>query len=148
MAGSGADPNKRLGMLWSEDDVTRPPPGVTGGEYPYPSVAAQRQDPLSILNYIKALNNQRLDTPAVALGALEVLQADADTCVLIRRLEGEAVYIAVNFSATEQRELLIPQRLRLLHALDAAADPSAAQAGGTGTLLSLQPYGILYLGLD
>ena len=42
MVGSGEDPNKRIGMLWtSEAETTLPPPGTTKVEYAYPSVAEQ-----------------------------------------------------------------------------------------------------------
>ena len=102
MAGAGADPNKRLGMLWDEDEVTDPPPGATSLEYPYPGVKAQLEDPLSILNYIKKLNHQKISMPAIALGTLAFGPTDTDSCVVIRQYQGENLYIAVNFSAKEK----------------------------------------------
>lgn len=149
MVGSGADPNKRLGMLWAMDEpTTRPPPGVTSTEYPYPGVAEQLADPLSILNYIKQLNHLRLTWPEVAAGPAQVLQETADT-LLLKRMQGEdAVYIAVNFSAKEARELYIPARLRLLNSLLVGEEEASLVAGGTGTLLTLPPYSILILKED
>ena len=45
MAGSGEDPNKRLGMYWRENDVTLPPPGTTRIEYPFASVGCAGSRP-------------------------------------------------------------------------------------------------------
>ena len=146
MAGSGADPNKRLGMLWEEGEVTNPPPGVTAMEYPYPSVREQEEDPYSLLNYIKKINHQKLALPAIALGKTDFGPVTGDTCVLIRQYEGESIHIAVNFSAKEVREVRIPGQLTLLDTLDIGGDASDAAAEGQDTLVSLQPYGIAYLG--
>jgi len=149
MAGAGADPNKRLGMLWEDGQpVTKAPPGVTGGEYPFPGVKAQQEDPMSLLNYLKALNRLRLELPVLALGELAILEHTDDTCLLARALNGEALYIAVNFSSKEAREVLVPQRLTLLGALDTDDTASAAVSGARGTLVSLPPYGIAFLGME
>ncbi len=146
MAGSGADPNKRLGMDWGDGNKTSPPPGVTAVEYPFPGVREQEDDPASLLNYVRKLNLQKRTMPAIALGKTEYGPLTSDTCVLIRRFEGDSVYIAVNFSAKEAREVSIPGRLRLLDALDTADVPSSAKVEGQVTLVTLQPYGIVYLG--
>ncbi len=146
MAGSGADPNKRLGMLWDEGDATDPPPGVTAMEYPFAAVRIQEEDPASLLNYIRKLNHQKLAMPAIALGKTGFGPVTDDTCVLIRRFEGDSVYIAVNFSAKEAREVRVPGQLRLLDTLDTGVVTSFAATEGQDTLVTLQPYGIAYFG--
>lgn len=145
MAGAGADPNKRLGMLWDEGEVTDPPPGATNIEYPYPAVTAQLEDPLSILNYIKKLNGQKKAMPAISLGKAGFGPLEADTCVLIRQYEGESLFIAVNFSAKEARDVILEGRMTLLDQLDTGSIPSSAVIGEQDTLVTLQPYGIAYL---
>lgn len=145
MAGAGADPNKRLGMLWDEDEVTDPPPAATSLEYPYPGVKAQLEDPLSILNYLKKLNHQKTAMPAIALGTLAFGPTDTDTCIMIRQYQGETLYIAVNFSAKETRDVRLEGRMDLLDQLDTGSTPSSAFTQGPDTLVTLQPYGIAYL---
>ncbi len=145
MAGSGADPNKRLGMLWDEGIVTDPPPGVTAAEYPFPSVHAQQADPASLLHYIKELNSHKLAMPAIALGETTVGPVTADTLVLTRSFEGESLCIAVNFSAKERREILLEGDFGLIASLDTGPLSSGAAPEEQHTRLTLQPYGVVFL---
>ena len=94
------------------------------------------------------MNRLRLELPALALGEMAILEHTDDTCLLTRALDGKALYIAVNFSSKEARELLVPQRLTLLGALDTDDTASAAVSGARGTLVSLPPYGIAFLGME
>ena len=101
MVGSGEDPNKRIGMLWtSEEETTLPPPGATSVEYAYPSVEQQEGDPASILNYYRAALALRRQFPVIARGRSEVLPCEQEEICLIRRTdEGEDVLLVVNPSA-------------------------------------------------
>ncbi len=101
MVGSGEDPNKRIGMLWtSEEETTLPPPGTTSVEYAYPSVEQQEGDPASILNYYRAAMALRRQFPAIARGRSEVLPCEFEEICLIRRTyEDEEVLLIVNPSA-------------------------------------------------
>ena len=101
LAGSGDDPNKRLAMPWGDGSMTDQPPGTTSVEYPYPTVAEQREDPGSLLNYVRAVNRARLAHPAIADGDNAFLLAEGSLCLMQRRAEGETCLIAVNFSKTE-----------------------------------------------
>ena len=98
MVGSGEDPNKRLGMLWSDGEAPcLPPPGVTKVEYAYPSAAAQESDPASILNYYKKALALRETFPAIARGTLEALPCELPAlCLLLREYEGERLLLVVN----------------------------------------------------
>ena len=145
MLGSGKDPNKRLGMLWSEEEVTKAPPGVTAREYPYPGVYAQQQDPASILNYIKKMNHQRLKMPLIALGQTEVVQVTEDIFVLKKTGDGQELVIAVNCSTKTAHSLDLPGTYTLLDVLDAGDVASTATPGAGSTAITLQPYGIAYL---
>lgn len=146
MAGAGADPNKRLGMLWGEGQPpTLAPPGVTGGDYPFPGAMEQLADPASLLHYIRSLNHLRLELPILALGQPGVAAFTDDTALLARELAGQQVYIAVNFSAREPREVALPGPLRLLGALDAGFGLPAMPEDAAGPL-RLPPYGIAVLG--
>ena len=102
MVGSGEDPNKRIGMLWTnEAETTLPPPGTTRVEYAYPSVAEQEADPASLLNYYRAALSLRARFPAIARGTSEVLPCEREELCLIRRsFEGEELLLVVNPSAS------------------------------------------------
>ena len=141
MAGSGDDPNKRLAMYWSEDDMTEQPPGVTAVEYPYPSVEEQLADTDSLLNYVKAVNQARLDYPAIADGENTFLLAEGALCLMRREADGDACLIAMNFSKDAAGEIPLDGEYAI--ACDLETGDEAARIEG-GTLL-LPPYGIAIL---
>jgi len=103
MAGSGEDPNKRIGMLWTTpEETTSPPPGVTRLEYAYPSVSEQEEDPASLLRYYRAALTLRNKYPAIARGKSEILPCeDASLCLCVRTWEEASVLLAVNPSRGE-----------------------------------------------
>ena len=105
MVGSGDDPNKRIGMLWTtEAETTTPPPGVTKLEYAYPSVAEQDGDPLSLLNYYRHALALRGRYPAIARGASRILPCeDGSLCLIERSWNGQSVLLAINLSRSEAR---------------------------------------------
>ena len=98
MVGSGEDPNKRLGMLWTDEaSAALPPPGATRIEYAYPSVAEQEADPASLLSYYRQAFALRARFPAIAHGTSTVLPYDLEEICLIRReYEGEELLLIVN----------------------------------------------------
>ena len=98
MVGSGDDPNKRIGMLWTADGETlSPPPGTTKLDYAFPSVREQMADSASILNYYKNALSLRNRWPEIARGKSELLPCEDDRLCLIRRSwENRAVLLAVN----------------------------------------------------
>ena len=145
MVGSGADPNKRLGLPWAEGERTLPPPGATSDEYPFPPVDNQQKDPASLLNYIGRLNRLKLALPAVSLGQGEVVLAQGDVLLLRRTLDGQVLLIAVNFESREARALPLPGKPVALHALDVSGVASTLQMAGDGAVAHLEPYGILFL---
>ncbi len=143
MVGSGDDPNKRLGMLWtSEEETTLPPPGVTKLEYAYPSAAAQEADAASILNYYRAALALRERFPAIARGTGEVLPCPSDALCLIRReYGGEALLLVVNPSRGEEA-LAVGEGAVLAASL--CTDPSLTVRLEGGTL-TLPAYSIAVL---
>ena len=149
MVGSGEDPNKRIGMLWTDEaSTTQPPPGTTKVEYAYPSVAEQEEDPGSLLNYYRQALALRARFPAIARGTSTVLPCDFDEICLIRReYEGEELLLVVNPSASPMQ--LLPESLAPGFDTLAAylcADPDAAvvyQPEGSG--LRMPPRSIAIL---
>ena len=136
MVGSGDDPNKRIGMLWSsQEETTSPPPGVTKLEYAYPSVADQEADPGSILNYYKAALALRARFPAIARGRTEVLPPeDERLCLAVRSWEDSDVLLAVNPSREAAAYNLGDPAYNVLAAsLVTGAEPVTLE-GGTLTL--------------
>ena len=100
MAGTGNDPNKRLGMFWDKKmNITRCPPGTTVADYPFPSVQEQEGNPLSILNYYRAALALRHQFPQIARGTPTVLESpDANLCLIEKDWQGDRILIAVNLS--------------------------------------------------
>lgn len=98
MIGTGDDPNKRIGMLWTADGPsTHNPPGTTEAGYVLPSVEEQMKDEASLLNYYKDVMWLRHKHPEIARGTSEILPCSNTDLCLIRRTWGEtSIVIAVN----------------------------------------------------
>lgn len=146
MTGSGDDPNKRIGVLWSADeDTTKPPPGATRTEYAFPPVSEQETDEASILSYYKSALRLRAKYPEIARGASEILPCESAECCLIRRSwEGESLIIAVNPSADANELIIDAAALEI----EGVADSLCAEAGEcviTDGRLALPPYSIAIL---
>lgn len=120
MAGTGNDPNKRIGMLWTtRAETTLCPPGTTVADYPLPSVAEQESDPASVLNYYRHAMLLRNQNPEIARCVSEVLPCeDVNCCVIRRSYAGKSVLIVLNIG-NETAELV----------LDAAVLGSASLTG-------------------
>lgn len=141
MAGAGEDPNKRLAMDWGDAPRTQQPPGVTQEEYPFPPVAEQQKDPFSILSYVRALNRLRLNHPEIALGYTAFEQVNADSLLMRKSLFDADLYIAVNFSAKEAREMALPATMILQDGLYTGEEKAVL---GDKTLI-LPPFGVALL---
>lgn len=130
MVGAATDPDKRLGMLWDEDEAPILPPGATNQEYVFESVARQQRDGDSILNYYRQCNLIRNAFPSVMRGSAERLPcALADVLLMQKRWQDECVTVAVNFSAETRT---IPMERTLLASLTVKG--GVRMRGGTLTL--------------
>lgn len=100
MRGSGEDPNKRIGMLWTtEDETTDAPPGTTSVKYKYPGVETQLTDELSILNYYKHAMLLRNQNPEIARGSVIVHEYDDPFVSTIEKVwNDDSIAIIINFS--------------------------------------------------
>ena len=98
MIGTGDDPNKRIGMLWTADGPeTKDPPGTTEAGYVLPSVEEQLADEASLLHYYRDVMWLRHKYPEIARGTSEILPCDNVDLCLIRRTWGEqSIVIALN----------------------------------------------------
>ncbi len=137
MAGSGEDPNKRVGMLWTDaSEVTLPPPGATNLEYSCASVRDQEDDPASLLSYYRQAMTLRHSFPVISSGESRVLScADERVCLILRSCEDEEVLLIINPSASPVR--LVPadsgERFTTLAAF-LCTDPDASVFYRQGTL--------------
>lgn len=146
MVGSGDDPNKRLPMYWNDEDMCDLAPGVTKVEYAYPSVDVQLADPASLLNYCKAVNYAKLETPVISYGENTFLSYDANTVVMKREAGDECCYIAMNFSRKETITVTIDAAGLAIASDLEVADATAALAETDGaTNVTLPPYAIVIL---
>ena len=141
MVGSGEDPNKRLAMYWSDGDMTDQPPGVTAVEYPYPSVEAQLADQESLLNYVRAVNQARLENPAIADGKNTFLLAEGCLCLMRRETPSEACLIAVNLSADAEGEIPLDGDYTIAADLETGTEAARIENGA----LRIPAYGIVIL---
>ena len=141
MIGTGDDPNKRIGMLWTPDGPeTRDPPGTTESGYVNPSVEEQLKDENSLLNYYKTVMWLRHKYPQIARGTSEILPCDnVDLCLIRRTWEDKTVIIAVNPSL---RDHSVEVEGQLLEALNAKGLQISLKDG----VLTLPAYSIALLG--
>ena len=137
MIGTGDDPNKRIGMLWTADGPeTRDPPGTTESGYALPSVEEQLKDEDSLLNWYRDLMWLRHKYPAIARGTTEVLPCDnVDLCILRRTWGENTVTIVVNPSL---RDHVLPLEGELAEAMNA----KGMEVKLTGGELTLPSYSV------
>lgn len=140
MIGTGEDPNKRIGMLWTpEGPATQNPPGTTEAEYVLPSVEEQLADETSLLHFYRDAMWLRHANPEIARGISEILPCENTDICLIRRVWGaSAVTIAVN-----------PSRNDHTVAVEGTLSGTLSAAGGAVTLengtLTLPGYSVAIL---
>ena len=140
MIGTGDDPNKRIGMLWTpEGPETRDPPGTTESGYVLPRVEEQLKDENSLLNWYKDLMWLRHAYPEIARGETEVLPCDnVDLCILRRSWGDSTVTIVVNPSL---RDHVLSVEGELAEAMNA----KGLEVKLTGGELTLPSYSIAIL---
>ncbi|HOP11231.1 MAG TPA: alpha-amylase family glycosyl hydrolase [Oscillospiraceae bacterium] len=148
MKGTGNDPNKRIGMLWTtEDETTTPPPGTTTVKYSFPSVKEQEKDKNSILNYYKAAMRLRAEISEIARGTVEILESPVDSVAVLKKTwNGSSIYISINFSSESQAVTLDAGIASKTIGQLSVDGKSSAKFKTSGTELTLAPYGILVLG--
>jgi alpha-glucosidase len=67
------------------------------------NVAAQKEDPRSMLSLTRELLRLRRGTPALSVGSYEALDGTpADVLAYVRRLDGQGCLVALNFSGEEK----------------------------------------------
>ena len=114
------DPDKRVGMLWTEDTDVIYPPGVTtslrDAYYTFGSVESQKADPDSILNYYKYCNNARNAFPELMRGTTtRVENGNANVLVLEKTYEGKTITVVLNISADDVKVKGLNSDLSLKH---------------------------------
>jgi alpha-glucosidase len=104
--GLGRDP-ERTPMQWDGG----PQAGFTTGtpwlpiaaDYPAVNVAAQRDDPASLLTLYRRVLGLRRATPALAVGAYAPLAADGDVLAYVRTHRAQRYLIVLNLGSQPQR---------------------------------------------
>lgn len=112
--GVGRDP-ERTPMQWDSS----PNAAFTAGtpwlplasDFPTVNVAAERDDPESMLSLYRALIDLRQSEAALMVGSYAPVPADGDLLAYIREAEGQRFLIVLNFSSREQL-LAAPEGLR------------------------------------
>lgn len=134
MIGSGSDPNRRIGMLWSTGGTTtNAPDGATSTEYAFDGVKQQLKDKNSILSYYKQVNNIRNAFPEIARGTLSRTDYDnAKVLIMHKTYSGSTVTIIINFDTTQTT--VEGDFGTLQKELSAYSGESVSQSGTTLTL--------------
>lgn len=100
MTGSGRDENKRLPMVWAEEDDTglcRPPAGADQRAKWLADVAQSRADEHSLLNHYRALLHLRAQYPALQRGRLTAVDTgEAALCAYRLAHEGTTLLVLHN----------------------------------------------------
>lgn len=98
--GQGRDP-QRTPMPWTGEEPyagfsTVEPWLPLGEDWPVTNVEAQKREPRSMLNLVKALLDLRRATPALAVGSYRTLAVDGDVLVYVREHQGARRVVALN----------------------------------------------------
>ena len=109
--GNNSDPAKRIAMKWEAKSIYEghcylPPENTPVDEtsYYYPSVAEQKNDDGSILNYYKEAMELRNRFPSIARGDVTCYPAGQNNyiCVITKEYQGEKLTIVFNMDTFEQ----------------------------------------------
>ncbi len=141
MVGSGEDPNKRLAMYWNEENRTQQPPGVTDEEYAYPSVAEQKEDADSLLQYCRRLNELKHRFPVISEGQNEVIYAEG-TELVMRKVAENGVFLVINLNRKEEMRYELREGLE---AVDSLLMNSTEEIRMEENMVILPPYGVVIL---
>ncbi|MCL2796164.1 MAG: alpha-amylase family glycosyl hydrolase [Microbacteriaceae bacterium] len=108
MVGSGADPNKRMPMVWSDTDkkgTTQPPPGGTYDESSVVPVDKQLGNPKSLLSFYHDVLTLKAKYPGIARGTYTALQAsDESVLAFSDAYQGATVYVLENLDTVAHTE--------------------------------------------
>ncbi len=103
MTGSGADPNKRLPMVWSQTDPdgkTVPPPGATQSTEGLAGADKQLRDNGSLLNHYRELLEIKVKNPEIARGEMEAIETgNSGIAAYSVTWEGRSIYVFHNLTA-------------------------------------------------
>ena len=146
-----SDPTKRIAMRWADSDMAEgqvfmpPEKGVAMGKSAYPngSVASQKDDPESILNYYKAAMRLRNRHPELARGTIEKLSSpNGYVAAFSKTYNGQKIIVLVNLSDFESYSVDISAygNVKVKDVLDVAGKTTAS-----GNTLKMQPYSIAIL---
>ena len=135
--GSNTDANRRLAMLWGDDDTVRDPEGATYKNQAETSAAEQKRDGESLYSHYKRLMQLRRSNPEIARGEYTPL-APKDTKLggFISAWEGKSVCVVHN---TTDESVSIPLA-------DLGAEGFTALSASIGAGEAVLADGVLTLG--
>ena len=136
--GEMTDANRRLAMLWGDEDYVRNPVGTT---YPVKNqiqstVASQRADENSLYNYYCKLISIRHKYPAIARGTYTAIKGTKNMGGFLIAHEGQTIALFHNNSQQEQTFDLTKLEVSLTKIADFVG---MADAKLEGTVLTLGP---------
>src|SRR5690606_17682241 len=113
--GNGRDP-ERTPMPWNNGPgagfTTAAEPWLPIGDNIHCNVEDQKNDPHTLLNFVRTLIQLRRNHRALSLGSYEALPSKAPIAAFTRIWEAEPIYILINFAA-EPQEYPLPHTTML-----------------------------------
>lgn len=100
------DENVRIPIRWGKDGTgdCSMLSGITGSQYPYPTVAEQMEDRASIYHFYKKVLLIRNQNPEIARGSVSLIEMEKETkkeLFIAKEYGGKRIGIIFNFSPTE-----------------------------------------------
>lgn len=143
MLGSGEDPNKRLAMLWQQENkegIPYNPPGADYSKQRETSVADQQKDPNSLLNFYCDAASIRNKSTLYEKGTPKAIDTGNNSIFMMQfEKDADSLIVVHNFSEIEQN-IEIQEEISSVDSLD---KNNRFKEG----LLTMQPYStsILYI---
>lgn len=117
MLGSGKDENKRLGLVWGENNDCMSPSGADYKTTFNSSIKEQLEDSNSLLSYIKKINALRCRNDVYLNGELEVLNYDESIYAMRLYDEDDNLIVIHNFS-DEVKDIKLDVKVDKVELLD------------------------------
>jgi len=111
---ANTDANRRLAMLWGDDDTVRNPTGSTysADKQINGTVASQKEDENSLLNHYGRVISMRIKYPEIARGQYEAFNLSSTVGGFKITYNGETTYLIHNVGNNEE-EVTLPSDLAL-----------------------------------
>ena len=114
---------------------------MTKVEYAYPCFDQQKEDPDSLLQYVRKVNLLTRKWPEIAQGKTSIVYSDSYVLCLSKTLDTSEILLALNFSSNQPKTVAVPEGTEMTDSLCLDAELPVLE----DNLLTLPPYGFAIL---